>query len=297
MTYLVTGATGFIGSKLVEEILRRGHAVYYLARRRSDKLPSQASFHPWSVEEKPELNALSRIDVVIHLAGEPIAQRWTAEVKKRIYDSRIEGTRNLVSAMRGLQHKPFALISSSAIGYYGERGSDVLTEKEKPGTDFLAEVCKDWEREALRAREFGVRVVPIRTGTVLGHGGGALKEILPPFRMGIGGKFGDGKQWVSWIQIEDLVKLYLFAAEAVAINGPLNGSSVQPVTNAQFTETLAGVIHRPAFMPIPKFALKAIFGEMAEFLFTSLRVVPRAAEGAGFAFKYPTVEAALRASV
>ena len=297
MTYLVTGATGFIGSKLVEEILRRGDAVYYLARRRSDKLPSQASFHPWKVEDKPELNALSRIDVVIHLAGEPIAQRWTAEVKKRIYDSRVEGTRNLVSAMRGLQHKPFALISSSAIGYYGDRGNDVLTEKEKPGTDFLAEVCKDWEREALRAREFGMRVVPMRTATVLGRGGGALKEMLTPFRMGIGGKFGDGKQWVSWIQVEDLVNLYLFAAEATTVNTPLNGSSLQPVTNAQFTETLAKIIHRPAFISAPKFALKAILGEMAEFLFTSLRVVPRAAEEAGFTFRYATLEAALRASV
>ncbi len=297
MTYLVTGATGFIGSRLVKQLLEQGHAVYYLARQRSDKLPSQASFHPWNVYEKPELNALSRIDVVIHLAGEPVAQRWTAEAKKKIYDSRIEGTRNLVSAMRTLQHKPPALICSSAVGYYGERGSDVLTEKERPGTDFLAEVCKDWEHEALRAREFGTRVVTIRTATVLGRGGGALKEMLPVFRFGVGGKFGNGKQWMSWIQLEDLVSLYLFAAGDASVNGPVNGSSLQPVTNAEFTKDLAEAVHRPAIMPVPKFALKAVLGEMSEFLFTSLRVVPRVAEEAGFTFKYPTLKEALKVSV
>ncbi len=169
MTYLVTGATGFIGSKLVEQLLARGDAVYYLARRRSTKLPSQASFHPWDTSRIPELNALSRIDAILHLAGEPIAQRWSAEVKKRIYDSRVLGTRNLVTAIAGLRHKPSVLVSASAIGYYGDRGSEVLTESEAPGSDFLASVCKDWEREASRARELGLRVVPVRISTVLGR--------------------------------------------------------------------------------------------------------------------------------
>ena len=297
MTYLVTGATGFIGSKLVEQLLARGDAVYYLARKRSEKLPSQASFHPWITSNKPELNALSRIDVVFHLAGEPVAQRWSAAVKKRIYDSRVEGTRNLVSAMRSLQHKPYALISSSAVGYYGERGDDVLTEVEKPGTDFLAEVCKDWEREASRAREFGLRVVQVRTATVLGRNGGALKEMLKPFRLGIGGTFGNGKQWMSWIHVDDLIRLYLFAADNATLSEPLNGSSPHPVTNAEFTRALAHAIHRPALIPIPKFALKLVLGEMSSFLFTSLRVIPKAAENAGFTFVYPQVETALRASV
>ena len=297
MTYLVTGATGFIGSKLVEQLLARGDAVYYLARKRSEKLPSQASFHPWVTSNKPELNALSRIDVVFHLAGEPVAQRWSAAVKKRIYDSRVEGTRNLVSAMRSLQHKPYALISSSAVGYYGERGDDVLTEGEKPGTDFLAEVCKDWEREASRAREFGLRVVPIRTATVLGRNGGALKEMLKPFRLGIGGTFGNGKQWMSWIHVDDLVRMYLFAADSATLSEPLNGSSPHPVTNAEFTKALAHAIHRPAVIPIPKFALKLVLGEMSTFLFTSLRVIPKAAENAGFTFEYPQIEKALAASV
>ncbi len=297
MTYLVTGATGFIGTRLVEHLLARGDAVYYLARKSSSKLPSQASFHPWDVSQKPELNALSRIDVIFHLVGEPIAQRWSDAVKKRIYDSRVDGTRRLVSAIRELRHKPRALISSSAIGYYGDRGDEVLTESKGAGAGFLAEVCRDWEREASRARDLGVRVVPIRTATVLGRGGGALKSMLPPFRLGIGGKFGNGSQWTSWIQIEDLVRLYMFAADNTAVNGVLNGSSPQPLTNAQFTRALGRVLHRPTFVPMPRFAMKLMLGEMSDFLFTSLRVVPEAAEQAGFQFQYPEIEAALNSAV
>lgn len=294
MTYLVTGATGFIGSKLVEQLLARGDAVYYLARRRSTKLPTQASFHPWDTSRIPELNALSRIDVILHLAGEPIAQRWSAEVKERIYNSRISGTRNLVTAISGLRQKPSVLVSASAIGYYGDRGSDRLSESEAPGSDFLANVCKDWEREASRARELGLRVVPVRIGTVLGRHGGALKAMLPPFRLGIGGKFGSGEQWMSWIHLEDLVRLFLWAADNATVTDSLNGSSPQPVTNAQFTKALAHVLHRPAFLQVPKFAMKLLLGEMAEFLFTSLRVIPEAAERAGFAFKYLELNTALK---
>ncbi len=295
MTYLVTGATGFIGFRLVEQLLARGDAVYYLARRRSPKLPSQASFHPWDTSKIPELNALSRIDAILHLAGEPIAQRWSADVKKRIYDSRVLGTRNLVSAIAGLRHKPSVLVSASAIGYYGDRGSEVLTESKNPGGGFLANVCKDWESEASKAREFGLRVVPVRISTVLGREGGAVKAMLPPFRLGIGGKFGSGTQWMSWIHLEDLVRLFLLAADNATIMDPINGSSPHPVTNAQFTKELARLLHRPAFLPVPRFAMKLLLGEMAEFLFTSLRVIPEAAERAGFAFKYPELHTALKA--
>ena len=297
MTYLVTGATGFIGSRLVEHLISRGDAVYYLARKPSSKLPSQASFHPWDTKEKPELNALSRIDIIIHLAGEPIAQRWSDEVKKRIYDSRVDGTRRLVAAIRELKHKPYALISASAVGYYGDCGDEVVTEATKPGTDFLAEVCRDWEREASRARDLGLRVVPIRIATVLGRDGGALKKMLPAFRLGVGGAFGSGRQWMPWIHIDDLVRLFLFAGDNATINSAINGSSPEPVTNTQFTKTLGNVLHRPAFMPAPKLAMKLMLGEMADFLFTSLRVIPRAAEQAGFRFEYPTLEAALKASL
>ena len=297
MTFLVTGATGFIGRRLIDAILRRGDAAYYLARRRSSSLPDQASFHPWKTEDKPELNALPRLDAVINLAGEPISQRWTAAIKKRIYDSRIEGTRNLVAAMRELPHKPHVLVSSSAVGYYGERGDDVLTEGERPGVDFLAEVCKDWEHEAMRAREFGTRVATVRTATVLGPGGGALKAMLPVFRAGLGGKFGNGKQWSSWIYLDDLVRLYLFAVDDANVAGPLNGSSPQPVTNAEFTRTLGHLLHRPTVMPVPKFALRLALGEMSEFLFTSLRVIPQAPEHAGFRFEKPALAGALEAAL
>jgi uncharacterized protein len=297
MTYLVTGATGFIGTRLVERLLSRGDAVYYLGRRGSTKLPPQASFHPWDVSEKPELNALSRIDVIIHLAGEPIGQRWSEEAKKRIYDSRVDGTRRLVAAIRELKHKPYALISASAVGYYGDHGNEVVTETTRPGTDFLAEICRDWEREASRARDLGLRVVPIRIATVLGREGGALKKMLRPFRLGLGGAFGSGQQWMPWIHVDDLVRLFLFAADNATINSALNGSSPEPITNAQFAKALGNVLHRPAFMKIPKFALKVVLGEMADFLFTSLRVIPQAAEQAGFQFEYPTLEAALKASV
>lgn len=297
MTYLVTGATGFIGSKLVEQLLARGDAVYYLARRRSAKLPTQASFHPWDTSTIPELNALSRIDAILHLAGEPVAQRWSAEVKKRIYDSRVLGTRNLVTAIAGLRRKPSVLVSASAIGYYGDRGSEMLTESEAPGTNFLANVCKDWELEASQARELGLRVVPVRISTVLGREGGALKAMLPPFRLGLGGKFGSGEQWMSWIHLEDLVRLFLFAADDATIAVPMNGTSPQPVTNAQFTKELARVLHRPAFLPVPRFAMKLLLGEMAEFLFTSLRVIPESAERAGFAFKYRELDTALKSAL
>lgn len=297
MTYLVTGATGFIGKRIVEELLSRGDAVYYLARKRSSKLPSHASFHPWDTSNEPELNALSRIDVIIHLAGEPIAQRWSDEVKKRIYDSRVDGTRRLVSAVRKLKHKPYALISASAIGYYGDRGSDLITEKTPAGQDFLAQVCKDWEREASHARELGVRVASIRIATVLGRDGGALKEMLPPFKLGIGGKFGNGKQWMSWIHVEDLVRLFLFASDNATVAGTLNGSSPQPVTNAEFTKLLGQALHRPTIMPIPKMALRLALGEMSSFLFSSLRVIPQATEQAGFRFDHPEVGEALRSIV
>jgi hypothetical protein len=281
----------------VKYLLARGDAVYYLARKRSTKLPSQASFHPWDLSEKPELNALSRIDVIFHLVGEPIAQRWSEKIKQRIYDSRIDGTRRLVGAIRELKHKPYSLISASAVGYYGDRGSETLTETAGPGHDFLAELCRDWEREALHARELGTRVVPIRIAAVLGRDGGMLKAILPIFRLGIGGKLGNGKQWVSWIHIDDLVKLLVFAADNASVTGVLNASSPQPVTNAQFTNALSLALHRPSFVPVPKFALKFVMGEVADFLFNSSRVIPAAAEQAGFRFEYPAIEPALKAAV
>jgi uncharacterized protein (TIGR01777 family) len=288
MNYLITGATGFLGKRLVNHLLMRGDSVNYLARKRSTELDSRAAYHCWhTAEEKPPLRTVPRLDAIVHLMGEPVAQRWTEAAKKRIYSSRVEGTRQLVSAIAELPYKPLVLVSASAVGYYGDRGDELLTESSHPGSGFLAEVCRDWEREALRAREFGPRVVTVRIAAVLGREGGALAQMLTPFRLGLGAKFGSGRQWMSWIHAEDLMRLFVFAAENAAVSGALNGSSPNPVTNAQFTRSLAKALSRPALFAIPGFTLKLALGELASFLFDSQRVLPQAAEEAGFSFKHP----------
>ncbi len=297
MTYLLTGASGFVGRTLVQHLLNQGDSIHYLGRKPFQALPQEAIFHSWTTGEVPQLQGIGQVDRVFHLAGEPVAQRWTDEVKKRIYSSRVEGTRNLVNALRKLEHRPSVLVSASAVGYYGDRGSEILTESQRPGTDFLAEVCQGWEQEAFQARDLGMRVVPVRIATVLGRTGGALEKMLPLFRMGIGGRFGSGKQWMSWIHLDDLIRLLIFAADNETLNGPLNGSSPQPLTNAQFTKALAHALHRPALIPVPKFAMKVLLGEMADFLFTSQRAIPQAAERAGFAFKHPNLQEALQSLV
>lgn len=287
MRYLITGASGFIGSKLVGTLLSRGHSVNYLGRKRSTSLDSRAAFHCWNPGEKPPLNSVPTVDAIVHLAGEPVAQRWTREVKQRIYNSRVDATRKLVSAMGELPHKPAVLITASAVGYYGDRGDEVLTEDSAPGKDFLAQLCVDWEQEATRAQEFGVRVVRVRIGIVLGRDGGALKQMLTPFRLGIGGRLGNGRQWMPWIHVDDVLRLFVFATENSSIEGPVNGSSPEPVTNAEFTRRLAQVLHRPAIFPVPKFALKLALGELANFMLASARVLPEAPTRSGFKFVYP----------
>jgi uncharacterized protein len=296
MNYLLTGATGFIGSPIVDLLLSQGHSVNYLGRKRSQHLDSRAAFHHWNTNELPPLDSIPRLDAVVHLAGEPVAQHWTPEVKRRIYNSRIIGTRNLVSAIGQLDYRPSVLVSASATGYYGSRGDEILTEQSSPGTDFLAEVCRDWEREASRAREFSVRVVPIRTGIVLGHNGGALKQMMPVFRLGLGGKLGSGKQWMPWIHVRDLARLFVFAAEHPEIESPLNGVC-QPVTNAVFIRELGRALSRPTLFTVPKFALKAAFGEMAETILSSARVLPEATTKAGFTFQFQELGSALKEAV
>jgi uncharacterized protein len=294
MTFLITGATGFIGKKLAHLLLARGDAVNYLGRRRSPELDSRVAYHPWNnVNEPPPLNSVPRLDAIVHLAGEPVAQRWTRAAKKRIYSSRVEGTRQLVTAIGKLRYKPTVLVSASAIGYYGDRGDETLVERSPWGVGFLPDVCREWEREALRAREFGVRVVTPRIATVLGREGGALPKMLAPFRLGLGGQFGDGRQWMSWIHVDDLLRLLLFAVENQKVTGALNGSAPRPVTNAEFTRTLAAALRRPAILPVPKIALKLALGEMASLFFDSLRVLPEATQQAGFRFKQPKLAGAL----
>ena len=230
-------------------------------------------------------------DAVIHLAGEPVAQRWTPQVRERIRTSRVEGTRAVVEALR--ENPPKVLISASAMGYYGSRGDEVLLETSAPGDDFLARVGMEWERGAFAAERFGVRVVAPRISMVLGRDGGALAKMLTPFRLGIGGRLGSGEQWVSWIHIADLTEMVAFALEH-EVRGPINAAAPNPVTNAQFTRELARALHRPAIFPAPRFALKALFGEMAEVVLASQRVAPDAAVRAGFSFRFPDLAAALK---
>jgi len=231
---------------------------------------------------------------VVHLAGEPVAQRWTAEAKRRIRDSRAEGTRSLVRTMAGLARKPAVLVSGSAIGIYGSRGDEILTEASAPGADFLAEVTREWEDAADAAAALGIRLVKIRTGIVLGTEGGTLAKILPIFRLGGGGKIASGRQWMSWIHADDLADLFVFALENASVQGALNGTAPNPVTNADFTRELASALHRPAIFPVPLFALRLLYGEMSEVVAGSQRVLPQATEAAGFQFTYPELPVALR---
>jgi uncharacterized protein (TIGR01777 family) len=242
----------------------------------------------------PPVGALEGIDTVFHLAGESVAEgRWTTAQKQRIRDSRVIGTRHLVQGLR-LAQRPLVFVSASAVGYYGNRGNDELTESAPQGHDFLADVCAAWEEEATVARGFGARVVTARTGIVLGAGGGALAKMLLPFKLGAGGPLGNGKQWMPWIHVTDLARLYHHAAVTSAIDGPMNAVAPNPVTNADFTRALARQLHRPAFLPAPYFGLRLAFGEFAKVLFDSQRVIPRVALDSGFTFQYPEIATALR---
>ncbi|HEX7362363.1 MAG TPA: TIGR01777 family oxidoreductase [Bryobacteraceae bacterium] len=297
MTYLITGASGFIGRRLVNFLLERGDSVNYLGRTRSRTLDSRCAFYCWPQNAAPPLDSVPRPDAVIHLAGETVAQRWTAEAKEEIRGSRVKRTRALVEALRELKHKPDALISASALGYYGDGGEEVLTEASRPGRGFLPDVCVEWEREADRATEFGLRVVRVRIGIVLGKEGGALRKMLAPFRMGLGGRFGSGRQWMSWIEADDLVRMIVFAADTPSVSGPLNGVSPEPVRNAQFSEEVGRALHRPAKLAVPAFALKLGLGEMSEVMLASARAIPEAAQNAGFTFAFPKLDGALRQSL
>lgn len=294
MDFLITGATGFIGQKLVAKLLESGHEVNYLARKRSTTLDSRAAFHLWNSGADPPLEAIQTADVVINLAGEPVAQRWNADIKRRIYDSRVEGTRRLVSVIESARRKPAVLVSASATGYYGNRADEILTEESSHGTDFLADVCVRWEREALRAQEFGLRVAVIRIAPVLGREGGILAKMLPIFRWGLGGKLGSGKQWMPWIHVDDLVSLFVFAAQNANMQGAFNASVPHPITNAEFTGALAHAIHRPAMFSVPRFALALAMGEAGPHMIASQRVLPNATQMAGFNFRYPDLPVALQ---
>lgn len=284
MRITLTGATGFLGTRLIQLLREEGHELRVLSRNAYGR----SGYFAWdAMSIPPPAASLEGADAVIHLAGEPVAQRWTAAVKRKIRDSRIEGTRHLLTALNALPVRPKTLICASAVGYYGSRGGEALTEAAGPGSGFLPEVCAEWELAAGQARSLGMRVVTPRIGVVLGKEGGALKKMLPPFRAGAGGPLAGGGQWMSWIHVEDMVRLIAFALHTAGLEGAVNAVSPNPVTNADFTRALAAALDRPAFIPVPGFALRLLFGEMASVLVDSQRAVPAAAEAAGFHFLHP----------
>jgi uncharacterized protein (TIGR01777 family) len=287
---LVTGGTGFIGSRLVNALVAHGDGVTIVSREpeRHRNARSGVDYADW-------LPDLARYQAVVNLAGEPIfGKRWNAEQKARVRSSRVEGTRRLVEAMRTVEKRPAVLVSASAVGYYGDRGAELLPESAPPGNDFMAEVCKAWEAEAQRAEELGVRVVCMRFGIVLGRDGGALQRMLPPFKLGFGGPIGSGSQYMSWVHLKDLIGLILFALDRADLRGAVNGTAPGSVTNREFSRALGRVLHRPSFLPVPPAALRLAFGEVAEVLTASQRCVPDRALGAGHVYVFPEVEGALR---
>jgi hypothetical protein len=247
-----------------------------------------------SLHEPAPQAALENADVIFHLAGEPVAEgRWSDAKKRAIRESRVLGTRNLVAGIKNAAARPKVLVSASAVGYYGDRGDEILTEDAPPADDYLADVCVAWEQEAQHAAELGLRVVTMRIGIVLDQHGGALAKMLTPFKLGIGGPLGNGKMWMPWIHLHDLVSLLMHAAESDHLHGPVNAVGPNAVRNSEFTKAFAAALHRPAFLPIPYFGLRVLFGEFAKILFASQRVVPQAAERSGFNFQFPTIETAL----
>jgi uncharacterized protein (TIGR01777 family) len=301
MKVAITGATGFIGRQLVVALESSGHQYVIVTRRRGPAkmtFPNASAIVEWNLpSEDLEPDALEGLDGVIHMAGAPVAQRWTADAKRAIEDSRVQYTRALVHALGKTSNRPGVLVSFSAIGYYGVRDDTPLAESAEPGTDFLARVCRGWEGEATRATEFGIRVVNPRIGIVLGRGGGALAQMLTPFRMGVGGPIGNGRQWMSWIHVSDVVGIALEALTNQTLSGPVNATAPRPATNRDFSKALGRALHRPAVLPIPVFGLKLLFGGFADVLATGQRVVPEKALSAGYRFRYPDLEEALAEAV
>jgi len=294
MRILITGSSGFVGSTLVPFLTSGGHGVVRLRRPGRDTPAGERVWDPARAAIDPA--ALSGCDAVVHLAGEGIASgRWTAAKKERIRQSRVAPTRALSEALAGLDRPPRVLVSASAIGYYGDRGGDLLTEKSQPASDFLGSVCRDWEEATRPAAEAGIRVVNLRFGIVLGRSGGALAKMLPAFLVGGGGRLSDGRQSMSWISLDDAVGAIGHALATDALSGPVNAVAPNPVTNAEFTRTLARVLSRPAMVPMPAFAARLAFGEMADaLLLASIRVQPARLLATGYRFRHPELEPALR---
>jgi uncharacterized protein len=302
MRVTVTGATGMLGQELVRALRDRGDEVTALSRdagRARDALSVDAVGWASPREERAPVDALRGRHAVVHLLGEPLAQRWSDRAKREIRDSRELGTRNLVAALAELQEgeRPGVLVSQSAVGFYGARGDEPVDESEPAGDDFLARVVSAWEAEARKAEELGVRVVTTRTGVVLSQTGGALEKMLPPFRLGVGGPVAGGRQYVPWVHLDDVVGAMLFCLDNEVASGPINVSAPEPVTNKELSKALGRVLRRPAIAPVPAVAVKLLYGEMAMVVVTGQRAVPNRLTELGYEFRKPELEAALRGTI
>ncbi|WP_129626883.1 TIGR01777 family oxidoreductase [Candidatus Oscillochloris fontis] len=300
---ILTGATGVIGRRLFMALVMKGYEVVIFSRspqKAREQLPGAADYVRWAPTTTGAWAAsINGAYGVIHLAGAPIAegilgQRWVPSIKANIYDSRIIGTRGIVEAISTASNRPQVLLSASGVGYYGFRDSTALDEQASPGSDFLAKVCVDWEREALRAQEFGVRVACMRTGLVLDPDNGVLPQIMQPFKLRVGGPVLPGTQYYSWIHPDDLVGIYLLALEHEGASGPINAVAPSPQTNRSFSSTLGKVMGSPSWMPVPEFSLRVLLGEMADLVVHGQRALPKKAQALGYHFRYPQLEPALR---
>jgi len=296
MKILISGSHGLVGTALIKSLEADGHDIFRLVRH----YPHSPSEIEWSPDRYSiALSLIEGFDAVVHLAGESIAEgRWTDEKKKRIRESRVKGTRLLGDALANLTQQPKVMISASAIGYYGDRGEESLTEASSPGDDFLSDVCVEWEKATDLAKEKGIRTVNSRFGIILDKDGGALRKMLTPFRMGIGGRIGDGKQWMSWIALDDVVAGIKFSLTNDSLRGPVNFVAPNPVRNAEFTKTLGRVLSRPTIFPIPAFGVRLVFGEMADaLLLSSQKVHPNHLMEANYQFQYSQLDEALKHTI
>jgi uncharacterized protein len=301
MRVLVTGASGMIGSSVCDALLARGDEVVGLTRdpERARSTNPTVTWHPWNPTlERPPADALEGVDGVINVIGESINQRWTEDAKRRIRDSRIQATHNLVQAISAAERRPRALVSQSAVGYYGDRGDAIVDEDTPSGSSFDAAVCADWEAAAREAENAGLRVALTRSAPVLDRRGGLLKQMLLPFKLGLGGPIAGGNQYLPWIHIDDEVRILLWALDDERVSGAINSTSPEPVSNREFARSLGRVLSRPAVVPAPKLALAVLFGgELAEVVSGGQRAIPRRALDLGFEFRYPALQPALRAAL